>query len=219
MILNGISRGLGCYPQDCIVALFCQLAYFPAMCSERSQRQEQMLSYLEQLSDTIPGGQPHRIYRNIPELILDAGRFMPSAPLPSAYSPGELKACYYNSQVLALAHSELTYVEGYAMRDGLSFALPHAWVMAEDGHAIDPTWVDNQGCYLGVALETDWLLELLSDRTARGWPQENAVFDGNHLEQFSFLENGLPSDALAPINHLPLVCPQQLRHTEDGRPR
>lgn len=179
--------------------------------------QEQMLQYLNLLSNTIGGAHSDWSYSNFPALLLNNSRFMQSQPLPAGMDRGKVKACYYNSQVAVLSQPELTYVEGYAIRDGLLLPLPHAWVMTPEGTAIDPTWENNRGCYLGVAFNTDWLMELLSDRAARGWADENSVFEGNYLEQFSFLQEGLPPAALASMEHVPDDYLRHLDHISGNR--
>jgi hypothetical protein len=60
-------------------------------------------------------------------------------------------------------------------------------------YAIDPTW-DSLGCYFGVPLATAWVQSVLESRN----PLDNlSIFDGNYIERFSLLKDGLPVDAFA----------------------
>jgi hypothetical protein len=94
---------------------------------------------------------------------------------------------------LAFADSSLTYVEGYALDADVGFPIGHAWLLAPDGYAIDPTW-DSPGCYFGVPLSTAWVESVLAARN----PLDNlSIFDGNYIERFSLLIDGLPVNAFA----------------------
>ena len=101
--------------------------------------------------------------------------------------------CQWNCQQLAFADSSLTYVEGYALHADVGFPISHAWLLAPDGYAIDPTW-DSVGCYFGVPLSTTWVQSVLA---ARNRMDNLSIFDGNYIEKFSLLKEGLPMNALA----------------------
>ena len=101
--------------------------------------------------------------------------------------------CQWNCQQLAFADTRLTYAEGYALHADVGFPISHAWLLTPDGYAIDPTW-DSPGCYFGVPLATAWVESVLESRN----PLDNlSIFDGNYIERFSLLKDGLPVDAFA----------------------
>jgi hypothetical protein len=113
--------------------------------------------------------------------------------LPETIEFGAPQFSYWNCQQLVLADNSLTYVEGYALHADVGFPISHAWLLAPDGYAIDPTW-DSPGCYFGVPLSTAWVESVLA---ARHRMDNLSIFDGNYIEKFSLLKEGLPSDAFA----------------------
>ncbi|MGB7891083.1 MAG: hypothetical protein WCF82_04050 [Microcoleus sp.] len=113
--------------------------------------------------------------------------------LPETIECGAPKFGYWNCQQLVLASDSLTYVEGYALHADVGFPISHAWLLASDGYAIDPTW-DSPGCYFGVPLSTTWVESVLAARTRI---DNLSIFDGNYIEKFSLLKEGLPIDAFA----------------------
>ena len=56
------------------------------------------------------------------------------------YGQGFLKDCFENAAKAALWHDELTYVEGFAYHGLLP--VHHAWVITEEGKAVEVTWRD-----------------------------------------------------------------------------
>ena len=131
-------------------------------------------------------------YRSFQELILDCGLAMKGKPRSSDIDLGRPKSCYYNCQQLIFTHEELIYVEGYAIAQDVSLPLSHAWLMDRDGHAIDPTWETPGAAYFGVPLATAWVESFLCLRVRR---DDLSIFDGNHLEDYSLLKQGLPAEA------------------------
>jgi hypothetical protein len=156
---------------------------------------EQIKQYLEGVVAAIELS-PNRAnwkYQRYEELVLDCGFIMEPQPLPETIEPGIPQFSYWNCQQLVLADTSLTYAEGYALHADVGFPISHAWLLAPDGHAIDPTW-DSPGCYFGVPLATAWVESVLESRN----PLDNlSIFDGNYIERFSLLEDGLPVDAFA----------------------
>ena len=151
--------------------------------------------FLEKQAELIESIYPHPEwkYNSFEELILSCGREMTFAPLPENIEPGLPKGCYYNCLQILNEHPELTYCEGYALADGLVLPVPHAWLINPRSEVVDPTW-DTAGAYIGVTFNTDWLMSLLKSRN-----QEDrlAVFEGNYIEDFFLLKEGLPDEAIA----------------------
>jgi hypothetical protein len=114
-------------------------------------------------------------------------------PLPKTIKPGGPGFCYWNCQKLALANSNLTYVEGYALDTSIGFPIVHAWLLDTDSRAIDPTWND-RASYFGIPFSTEWVRAFLATRTR---DDNLSILDGNYLEGFSLLKDGLPAGALA----------------------
>jgi hypothetical protein len=71
----------------------------------------------------------------------------------------------------------------------------HAWLIDREGRAIDPTWVPPGVAYLGVPLSTKWVQSVLDSRRQRGRDIDLSIFEGNYLEKYSLLKEGLPPEA------------------------
>lgn len=76
---------------------------------------------------------------------------------------GPMGQCFMNATSLAL-HSDLAYVEGYAVKADLPFPLLHAWCVDEAGSVIDPTWGDGGLCYYGVCFSDNYLKRIINER-------------------------------------------------------
>src|SRR4028119_1559046 len=125
------------------------------MCTTETEQFKAYLQELVELMDKVPGRVGWR-YRGFEDLALKCGKIMEPKPLPKNIELGQPRLCYANSQRLAFKNRSITYVEGYAMAQGVSFPLHHAWLLDSDGYAIDPTWEPYGCCYLGVSLATPW---------------------------------------------------------------
>lgn len=86
------------------------------------------------------------------ELVLVEGTEYRGAELPAGYERGRPKRCFANALELALAHPELSYCEGYAMRGDLPLAIYHAWCVDHEGRLVEPTWEtpDPSASYIGI---------------------------------------------------------------------
>lgn len=155
----------------------------------------QIKQYLQAVVAAIeaPPTRAYWKYQRYEELVLDYGFIMEPQPLPKTIDPGAPQFSYWNCQQLVLASDSLTYAEGYALHADVGFPISHAWLLTPDGHAIDPTW-DSPGCYFGVPLATAWVESVLD---ARNRIDNLSIFDGNYIERFSLLKDGLPVDAFA----------------------
>jgi hypothetical protein len=156
---------------------------------------EQIKRYLESVlaASEVPPARAHWKYQRYEELVLDCGFIMEPQPLPERMEAGIPQFCYWNCQQLVLASDSLTYAEGYALHADVGFPISHAWLLTPDGYAIDPTW-DSVGCYFGVPLSTTWVESVLATRNHL---DNLSIFDGNYIEKFSLLKEGLPSSAFA----------------------
>lgn len=156
---------------------------------------QQIKEYLENVvaATEVPHKRARWMYRRYEELVLQCGFPMEPKPLPQTVKAGAPKFSYWNCQQLAFASATLTYVEGYALHPDVGFPIAHAWLLDTDFRAIDPTW-DSLGCYFGVPLATEWVQSVVA---ARNLFDNLSIFDGNYIEKFSLLKEGLPVDALA----------------------
>lgn len=134
-------------------------------------------------------------YIGIEELILTYGKAMSAQPMPATIRRGLPKSCYYNSQKVAFKHSDLIYVEGYAIAQDISIPFAHAWLMTLEGFAIDVTWDEPGVAYFGIPFNTDWIKSILAARKARGREDNLSMLEGNYIEEFSLLTVGLPNEA------------------------
>lgn len=89
--------------------------------------------------------------------VLKHGRDMsPYADHP--YEIGTPKECFTNAGQMALWEGDLTYVEGFALRPRLGILIHHAWLMDQEGLAIDVTWTDTAEClYFGIPFDNSVL--------------------------------------------------------------
>ena len=156
---------------------------------------EQIKRYLEAVvaASEVPPARAHWKYQRYEELVLDFGFIMEPQPLPERMEAAIPQFCYWTCQQLVLASDSLTYAEGYALHGDVGFPISHAWLLTPDGYAIDPTW-DSPGCYFGVPLATAWVESVLATRNHL---DNLSIFDGNYIEKFSLLKDGLPIDAFA----------------------
>jgi hypothetical protein len=137
---------------------------------------------------------PDRKYCCFEELVLDCGVAMVATSKPPKLKRGLPKSCYYNAQKIAFGGRGLTYVEGYALSADISMAISHAWLANDKGEAIDPTWEPPGVAYLGIPFSTDWVKAFLRDRNREN---DLSILEGNYLEEFSLLKDGIPQQALA----------------------
>lgn len=71
------------------------------------------------------------------------------------------KECFTNAAIKA--YSDQTYVEGFAMREGIEFPIHHAWLADKGGNVIDPTWIDPEKCqYFGIPIDHEELWDELA---------------------------------------------------------
>lgn len=147
------------------------------------QRVEQMRRY----------ARPERKYCCFEELVLDSGVVMVAATKPPKLKQGLPKSCYYNAQKIAFGRKGLTYVEGFALSADIPMAIAHGWLMNDKGEAIDPTWEPPGVAYLGIPFSTAWVKAFLK---ARNRENELSILEGNYLEDFSLLKDGIPPEAI-----------------------
>lgn len=117
-----------------------------------------LLEWVLALRHLVPGG----YY----DFLLKHSRIWDAHPCPEAWARGAPRECYRNAGTLALAHPELTYVEGVAT----SFIpTAHAWCVTPDGQVVDPTWANPGQCaYLGIPFKTEFLKRRLVDTEVWG---------------------------------------------------
>lgn len=132
-------------------------------------------------------------YSSFEELVLDCGREM--TKISEFNEKGLPKSCYWNCYQLASKLPLFTYCEGYALSNYIELPIAHAWLLNADGEVIDPTWEKEAAEYYGIAFQFQWIKALIKSRQDRGRKNDFSVFEGNHLEQFSLLKNGLPDEA------------------------
>ena len=135
-------------------------------------------------------------HNSFEELVLNCGsEFV-------VHSPNQIKlnqsfGCYQNCQQLVREYSELIYCEGYALAPDVVIPIRHAWLIDSKGEVIEPTWNDNDSVYLGIPLGISWFQSVLNQRSAIGREDEISILEGNYIEDFSLLKEGLPNEAIA----------------------
>ncbi len=129
-----------------------------------------VIEYLTALQAMMPARKP---FNSSADLLLQHGRAWPTIS-PEAWPRGEPKQCFANAQQLALAHPELTYVEGYAMS---VIPVHHGWCVDPDGAVVDVTWSTPGAEYFGVPLLTRYVR-----RMALSTGYWSALFDNWHAD-------------------------------------
>lgn len=145
----------------------------------------ELLEYLEhfrdlRLSANIAFPEGFR-YRGPEDFILTEGTFFNLADPPLMSKRGTPNACFWNSATAVLRDDRrLRYCEGFALADldgKCHFQTAHAWVINEQGLAIETTWERPGLAYVGVEIPIDEYIEANSagslsvmDDPFRRWP-------------------------------------------------
>jgi hypothetical protein len=133
-------------------------------------------------------------YGSFEELVLDCGSeftTFSSENLELNFSEG----CYQNCQQLIKKHPELTYCEGYVLAPDVSIPIKHGWLINDRKEVIEPTWDIDNSIYLGISFSIGWFTYFLNERFSKGKEDEISIFEGNYLEKYSLLKEGLPPEA------------------------
>lgn len=102
--------------------------------------------------------------------------FSGAIEIPGHVLRGEMKLCFGNAAVVALAFpEEFIYTEGYAWQEGIPITLAHGWLTNRQGQVVDPTWGNDKPVdYFGVLVRHDYVrpragLSMIDD-WQNGWP-------------------------------------------------
>jgi hypothetical protein len=128
-------------------------------------------------------------HRTTYAFVLAYGRAYIPQPKPKQFRWMAAQNCFGNALRLAERHPDLTYVEGYAIRDDLVIPMPHAWVADAEGRVIDYTWREPGTEYFGVPFHVLFVQKALAEKG------ETGVID-NWTDNWALLRNGysLPED-------------------------
>ena len=159
---------------------------------------DNLKSLLKQQEQLIRQIYPHPDwkYGGFEELVLDCGREFNQFSTQNI-ERGIPKSCYWNCQQLLKKYPELIYCEGYALAPDILIPLKHSWLINKQQEIIEPTWDANDSIYLGIPLNTLWFQSILDERSAQGREDEISILEGNYLENFSLLREGLPKEVIA----------------------
>lgn len=163
-------------------------------------RSQQSISTLRQLLEERANlirkahSHPNWKYGSFEELVLDCGSeftTFSSQNIELDFSEG----CYRNCQQLIQGYPELIYCEGFVLASDVSIPIKHGWLINDRKEVIEPTWVAKNSIYLGIPFFKGWFTSFLNERFSKGKEDEISIFEGNYLEKYSFLKEGLPSEA------------------------
>lgn len=155
--------------------------------------------YLKQRANLMTKNQANPKWHSsgFDEFVLKYGK--PMSPSPTQTLRGLPKSCYYNCQELIAQEKEkgLIYVEGYAIPSGLGVPIPlfHAWLINDKGEVIEPTWKQPGVEYWGVPLKIEWVKSIIEVRRQNGHSNVLSIFEGDYLEDFFLLKEGLPKES------------------------
>jgi len=151
----------------------------------------ELLEFLR-LSEPTPAAKA-LLKRTAQQFVLDHGWWYEPIEIPETITPGTIQECHKNAVDLKLADSSLIYCEGYALFEGGSLPMIHAWVTDGQGRAIDNTWPHPGVAYAGVPFKSLFVnitnlknraIVSLIDDYMNGWPLRGDLGDrpGEWLE-------------------------------------
>lgn len=133
------------------------------------------------------------MYKSIEALVLAHGRFVDlSLTSPIACQNGRAHECFANAFRLAQDLDGATYVEGFALVDGLSLAFAHAWCIDQTGALLEPTWQPHGIAYLGIPFALPFTRKTIRQRNRYG------ILDAPELH-WPLLRYGVPEHAKEPL--------------------
>lgn len=92
----------------------------------------------------------------------------PNRSLAAGNYRGQAKKCYANAWDLAMGNPlEYTYVEGFAVPEGIGIPLEHAWVIDRQGFVVDNTW-DGGVEYFGIPMKLSAVTEIIMEKETYG---------------------------------------------------
>lgn len=97
----------------------------------------------------------------LPRWLLDHGTAFPDVRLHDQL--GLPRQCFFNAGTLAINQPHLRYCEGLAASADLPLPVPHAWVVDEQGRAVETTWRKPGVAYLGAVFQPDAFFQLLEE--------------------------------------------------------
>lgn len=103
--------------------------------------------------------------------------------------------CFGNAAHYVVMHDGFHYCEGYATSHKLPLPIPHAWVVDDDGHAVDPTWryAEGEASYFGVPLLRDAVWARLEKLRVHC-----IIFNDWEYNDHGLLRHGLPAEEIPP---------------------
>ena len=139
---------------------------------------------------------PEWQHNSFEELILNCGvEFTICSPNQIKLNRSE--GCYQNCQNLVKEYPEFTYCEGYALASDVIIPVRHAWLINTHQEVIEPTWNDNDSIYLGIPFSASWFQSILNRRSAIDREDEISILEGDYIEDFFLLSEGLPDEAIS----------------------
>ena len=125
------------------------------------------------------------------DFVLTHGRQYTPQPKPDEFKWMRTRDCFGNAWTLAERHTELTYVEGFAI-SGMRMPMHHAWVVDAEGGVIDTTWREPGTEYFGVPFPLIFVAKMI------GTSGQTGIID-NAVDDWSLLRNGYspPDDAVS----------------------
>jgi len=116
------------------------------------------LKHLADMQSEIRADKSWR-YLSYESLVVNEGIVMGPSFAKRAERYGEWKQCYANSYAAAEMNG-WSYVEGYA-----ASVIPvlHAWCLDEKGTLVETTWDEPADEYVGIVMDTEWVLSVCAE--------------------------------------------------------
>jgi len=164
-----------------------------------SQVLERLLTILKaeaELIENMSEGVSFR-YKSNQQLILGNGKpFLEIVRLIPF--KGKSKQCFQNCYQALWDYPEFSYCEGFALKNNMSIALSHAWLVNDNMEVIDPTWTKETSAevaYFGVVFTKKFVMETAAKTKCYG------ILDSDYLNRHQLKREGFPQGALHPKFH------------------
>jgi hypothetical protein len=138
---------------------------------------------------------PDFLYKGVDNLVLAYGQ--PFTKQIKSPFQGEPKSCFQNCYQALYDFPELSYCEGFAVKNHLGIPIIHAWLVNNNLEVVDPTWTKEglENCtYFGVVLTEDFVLEM-TEKTER-----YGILESDYVTNYQLQRQGFPPHALKTFN-------------------
>lgn len=137
-------------------------ASFEIQASIAAKRTEPIANPVHVLGFEVNKPRDFRLERPAQNYVKAYGQEFTSQKRPKGVEQGMPNECYKNASLLVLEREDLTYAEGFAMKEPGGLAIWHAWAVDANDKVVDPTLEDSESWhYFGVKYDRERYLDHL----------------------------------------------------------